>query len=247
MRRVLLALSFALALGGCTAAASPTAISDDPDRGCPKLTPIEAIRKAIEDRAGGAPSETPQLDVSDFGPFCERSPQAVLCAGNVTNRRLTAQDVMRIDLQLRADFEYRGDYTTYGSWDRWRNNVTCGDCEDYALTLAERLAAAGQDGRAMSLMIWMPSPEGAHATLLVETADRGLLEVGVGPSEVALPYRAEIGWRFAIMPMDGARTLILHPQVSWDPETATLTLNQAADPVKSGQAPDTPERPNTAD
>lgn len=237
MRRVLLAFSLALALGGCTVAAQTTP-AEEPRAGCPDLNPIQRVRAAIEARGGGPRSETPQITLAELGPFCERTPAAVLCAGNATNRKLTAQDVMRIDLQLRADFAYMGDYTLRGRWDDWRNDVTCGDCEDYALTLAERLAAAGQDGRAMSLMIWMPSPEGAHATLLVETADRGLLEVGVGPSEVALPYRAEIGWRFAVMPMDGARTLILHPEVSWDPETALLTLNRTAAPAepKTGQS-----------
>lgn len=143
--------------------------------------------------------------------FCRDFPKATLCRGHTVwgPGKLTLREVTQIDQGLRASFRYVSDDVLYKEDDHWATNVSCGDCEDYALTLSERLASAGQAGSEMSLMLWFPLPGAAHATLLVQTADAGTIEVGVGDGGKPAPMDWSYGIRVAYMPMDGGRRWML--------------------------------------
>lgn len=185
---------------------------------CPPLTPAEVARGAELAHAPES-TNTQAIDVRGFKVFCPpgRHPNApLLCTGG-TGGKLSLTQVRLIDLSLRMQFQYRDDYIQYGpqSDDLWRAGVLCGDCEDYALTLADRLYAAGEGGPFMRLAIWFPSGVGAHATLLIETTDAGVVEAGVGPisTEGPLPYNPTRGRRFATIRFDGARKITTEPGI----------------------------------
>ena len=158
---------------------------------------------------GGAerPPSTTLISTDDVA-FCRDKPRAVLCAGNGNRRALSLAQVNAIDQRLRTEFHYVSDTVLYGRADRWVNDRTCGDCEDYALLLSERLSAAGQPGGDMALMLWAPTPTTAHATLIVNTSD-GQFEFGVGSREWAMPMDWTRGRRAAFMTADGARSWTL--------------------------------------
>lgn len=176
---------------------------------CPPLPPVGAVR-------AGALSAIPQ----DFAPisaistvafynFCHKQPAALICAGG-SGVALPSAEIVAIDTALRAEFDYRDDFIRTGETDVWDDNTVCGDCEDYALTLASRLHRAGQGGTHLILSMWSPSPGAAHATLLVETADKGWYEIGVGRGTPA-PYDAALGVRFAGIRMDGKKQIAPMP------------------------------------
>lgn len=181
--------------------------------GCPQLTPSQARAEMRIERGGVTDAEiasmafptNPQVDVSAWKSFCADKPAAVACAGG-RGHLLKLREVKRIDMALRLSFEYRSDAMQYGREDVWNDATTCGDCEDYALTLASRLHQAGERGGAMRLMAWLPVPWAAHATLVVQTADAGEVEVGVGRHETPHPYDLTKGVRVGYLVMDGHRT-----------------------------------------
>lgn len=84
------------------------------------------------------------------------------------------------------------------------------NCEDYALTLSEDLHAAGQGGQYMGIVVWYP-PNGAHATLVVETADAGTVEVGVGTYETPSAVNWKWGTRVAMIWFDGKQKISAVP------------------------------------
>ncbi|AXQ68576.1 peptidase [Caulobacter phage CcrPW] len=145
----------------------------------------------------------------------------MICAGG-PGKALASADVISIDLEMRKQFEYRDDKLRTGNADFWDNDTLCGDCEDYALTLAERLHKAGQGGDRMILMMWSPGIGLAHATLLVETADQGWYEVGVGAAETPAPYDSTRGDRFGGIRMDGKRKIGPMPGYRVDPEKTAI-------------------------
>lgn len=82
------------------------------------------------------------------------------------------------------------------------------NCEDYALTLSQQLAADGVAGPAMTLMLWSPRAGFAHATLVVETSDAGFVEIGVNPDELPQRYDPAKGVRFDTIRFDGSRKVV---------------------------------------
>jgi predicted transglutaminase-like cysteine proteinase len=182
---------------------------------CPPMTALQqkilAYMTFLDAGEPVNPAERSQWGISaeDLTPFCKREPKAVLCAGG-GGRKLTFAEVTRIDAKVRADFEYRYDEVQYGSDDRWAIGVSCGDCEDYALTVSEALHAAGEAGGSMRLMLWL-APFGLHATLVVDTADAGVVELGVNPGEEPARLDPSRGRRFATVRMDGLRQFKPYP------------------------------------
>ena len=176
--------------------------------GCPPMTPSQAALEARLEQ--GSPTNAGSaIDLSAGADLCPRQPKAVICAGHA-GRRLPLLDVLRINAAFHAEFEYRSDIVRTGRPDFWEAGTTCGDCEDYALGLSERLAAAGADGASMALVASI-LPQGGHMTLLVYTADAGWFEISVGRGINAVPYTPKRWRRIAEMPMDGSRRIIV-----WD-------------------------------
>lgn len=194
MRRLLAGLLAGLLL--CAAAPAPI----DP------CAPSPAAWVAMAVRAAAAPIiPVPAIDGRGAAALCRRDPQALLCAGGKGGDTLSLARVQAVDAELRAKYRYKSDEETYGVDDYWTHDVLCGDCEDYALTLADRLHAAGERSAAMSLMLWQPSLGVGHATLLVDTADRGVVEAGVGPGGEPQAVDWSAGTRIAFMALDGRR------------------------------------------
>lgn len=179
---------------------------------CPPLTTHQiAVLRQVEHEQAGPQQALIAIDVASFDGFCRVKPKALLCAGGI-GTKLTLAQVSAIDAVFRHEFEYRDDDVQYGS-DVWNDAAVCGDCEDYALTLANRLHAGGEGGEDMALMIWSPYPGAGHATLIVDTADAGLVEVGTGPAatESPHPFDPSQGARFGYIVMDGARAITPFP------------------------------------
>lgn len=254
MRRLLLAGLCALALSACSAAQPPqdtpdpapepvvTAPAAAPQAGCAPLTLLEKVRDRLADSQTSATLASPEtsaagaMTISGWGPYCARQPTAALCAGGA-GRKVTRQEVAEVDAKLRARFEYRYDFTQYGRDDVWASGVTCGDCEDYALTLADDLKRIGAAGASMWLLVWEVYPGGGHATLVVDTQDAGTVEVsvgeglGVGP----VPFDDTKGKRWAALPMDGSGAVALYPGVQAfrsDTEIWLESLTAEPPPVK---------------
>lgn len=175
---------------------------------CPPLPKPIAVRGGAVN-SPNLPSRVVAINVYELPFMCRRAPKALICAGG-PGKALTPAEVISVDLPLRKAFEYRDDGLRTGHLDFWDNATLCGDCEDYALTLAERLHKAGQGGDRMILMMWSPGIGLAHATLLVETTD-GWYEVGVGAAETPAPYDTTRGDRFGGIRMDGKRKLAPMP------------------------------------
>jgi len=217
MRRSLLAVLAATFLSACQAAepavsaASPVPVSLAV--GCPDLTPDMVMRALAEAKSAEPDASVTAIEYSEIEELCRTSPKAVICAGG-KGKTLTLAQVVTVDTTFRAEFQYLSDYTQFGKADHWINLGTCGDCEDYALTLSERLHRAGASGASMRLLLWLPAPGQAHATLLVETADAGLVEVGVGEGETPAKMDWSVGTRVIAFPMDGSKSYQLAPGYS---------------------------------
>lgn len=196
--RILAAILASLLVLGCAPAAAE----------CPPIAKVDAVRAGAVNPTI-SPSRVAAINVYELAFFCRRAPQALICAGG-PGKALTPYEIITADLVLRQRFEYRDDKVRTGHADFWDNSALCGDCEDYALTLAERLHKAGQGGDRMILMMWSPGIGLAHATLLVETT-AGWYEVGVGASETPAPYDATRGDRFGGIRMDGKRKMGVMP------------------------------------
>jgi predicted transglutaminase-like cysteine proteinase len=175
---------------------------------CPPLTGAQIVHEQklekAEARYFARPPEVTGITVYPVNSLCRVKPKSLICAGGL-GTRLTLAQVNAIDTVFRNEFEYRSDELQFGD-DVYQDNTVCGDCEDYALTLARRLNAGGQGGTFMALMIWSPYRGAAHATLIVETADAGVVEIGTGPaaSEGAHPFDASRGKRFGFIVLDGS-------------------------------------------
>jgi len=218
MRKLLAAVSAAVLLMGCTPSSPASAA-------CPPLSQSSIIAGILRGEIIIAPRvKASGVYMNEFFEFCKREPQAVMCRGG-EGRKLTLNEVKMIDAKLRTEFEYRADETTFGD-DRWQFNSLCGDCDDHVLTLSERLHAAGAAGATMGMVMWLPDDYTAHATLLVDTADAGYVEIGVGSAELPKPIDWTEGRRLAILWMDGKRevsdTPMKEPVVLW------LENNQAS-------------------
>jgi hypothetical protein len=157
------------------------------------------------------PPEVTGINIGSVKSLCKVKPKSLICAGGL-GTRLTLAQVNAIDTVFRGEFEYRSDELQFGD-DVYQDNAVCGDCEDYALTLARRLNAGGQGGAFMALMFWSPFRGAAHATLIIETADAGVVEIGTGPaaSEGAHPFDPTRGKRFGYIVLDGQRMMTLFP------------------------------------
>lgn len=204
--RLLAVLFAALTLNGPPAGA----VAPPGGPSCPPLTREQAIR-AAEFALRPEPGMIDAISTDAFRPYCRPGPRAkqpFLCTGG-GGRKLTLAEVTAVDAAYRTQFTYRADYIEYGDEDRWRAGVVCGDCEDYSLTLAGKLHAAGGGGQFLRLMLWGYPTGGGHATLLVETADAGVIEVGNGPAATQgpQPYNPARGKRFATIRFDGKRKL----------------------------------------
>lgn len=175
--------------------------------GCPTLTPTEIVR-AAELKLRPINPNAVAIDIAALSKYCRKAVSPLLCKG-AAGGKLPIASVRAVDQTLRQQFEYRADYTRFGTDDLWQAGVVCGDCEDYALTAAARLNLAGQGGAHMKMMLWFVGPGLAHATLLVDTADEGWVELGVGRAETEAPkpYRADRGIRLASITLDGKRVV----------------------------------------
>lgn len=149
------------------------------------------------------------LTFEAFSVLCHDRPHAVICAGH-RGGLLSLKQVLAIDGGLRAEFVYRSDEATHHSGDQWDNHTLCGDCEDYALDLSERLAGHGEGGQYMRLQL-MAVPVnvqmtqwGGHATLWVDTSDVGTVEISVGDIG-PMPLDLSYGRRMMVIQMDGQR------------------------------------------
>lgn len=196
--RLIASILASLSLLGCAPAAAD----------CPPIAKVDAVRAGAVNPPI-SPSRVEAINVYELGYFCRRVPTALICAGG-PGKALTPAQIILADLSLRMSFQYRDDQERTAHADFWDNDTLCGDCEDYALTLAERLHKAGQSGDRMILMMWSPGVGLAHATLLVETTE-GWYEVGVGVAETPAPYDVTRGDRFGGIRMDGKRKLGVMP------------------------------------
>jgi predicted transglutaminase-like cysteine proteinase len=178
--------------------------------GCPTLGDSKQIADRAEAVMEIAPHKFDHIVMTDFYAFCRRAPTAVLCRGSQGNA-LSLEEVRSIDAKVRADFEYRDDYVQYGISDVWTNDRLCGDCEDYALLVSERLAQAGQGGAKMGLVVWLPTEYTAHASLIVETADAGWVEINVGQGQTPQPLNWKLGRRLGVIWMDGQQKISAPP------------------------------------
>lgn len=209
----ILPMILSLLLLGCSGSKSAPALP--PMLGCPQDT-LDSVLTQPTDPEPPIQSREVALDITDANRFCTDTPKAVLCSGR-PGKALTFEEVVRIDAKLRADFHYASDQARWGKTDYWSNATLCGDCEDYALTLSERLADAGEGGKDLALMLWSPGGVAGHATLLVLTADSGVVEIGVNAGEEPHVYGAE-PVRLGMIVMDGRFKMTLMPGVIYHKE-----------------------------
>lgn len=170
----------------------------------PPLNPTEQVLEATRVVAAGAPKVVTAISTVALRPLCRNDAKSVICVG-AAGGKANPLLVQVVDTMLRSEFEYRIDELTAGESDVWRTGVLCGDCEDYALTLADRLVRAGVGGEFMWLALWDVPSGGAHATLLVQTTDDRVLEVSVGEGGRPVVYNPALGRRFAVIRLDGQR------------------------------------------
>lgn len=213
MRKALGAfLALALASMPLAAGASPPPLQHQSQSG----VPVGQTDRTVLGQTAGKPHAVTALGLGLF-PNCERNPHLIVCEGAKPVKgdgRLTLAEVEAIDSQLRLQFKYQLDEVTYPKYvgtkyqDYWADNVTVGDCEDYALTLARMLNTSGEGGQDMALMLWIPVPDAGHATLIVDTVDAGAIEIGVG-AEPPTTLDMGLGKRLAMIPLDGSKDAIL--------------------------------------
>jgi len=185
---------------------------------CPPLTPEQIARQTDDSATPAGTKRLTAIEAYAGKVYCnDRStrPTRLLCSGG-PGGKLAVADVKKVAGVLNSSFQYRSDYVRTGIGDLWEGDTTCGDCEDYVLGLAHMLNAAGVGGKFMRLIIWSPSVGSAHATLVVETADAGEVEFGVG--EASRPYDPNLGDRFGSMRFDGRRV--------WSPEPGYAVVRQ---------------------
>lgn len=227
--RLLAPIALAFGLLSCAASAG-----EDP---CPvKPSLVRPLVEALTPAPRPDPNRPVVMEVSEIERFCnDAATEAVLCSGGdpaQAGQMLTAADVARVDATLRAVFHYRDDAAFFGRSDFWHNDTRCGDCEDYALTVSEMLAKAGQGGDKMALMIWSPDRLSGHATLLVETSDAGILEIGVSPTEGPRLFNERLGVRLGYVLMDGRLNMTLYPGVEvWRDRSWLMIGEEAAAPA----------------
>jgi len=218
MRSLLLSLIAILAITACSPApaAEPVIASGPPayistGGKCPPLSSMQSFRAWAAAQVKSTPTgDFPAaLRTDEFARMCgDRKSKSLLCTGGA-GRQPTLEEVREVDWALRQTFEYRDDFIQTGRTDDWvPGAVTCGDCEDYALSLADKLHQAGIGGQYLRLVIWAPYADAGHATLLIDTANAGEIEVGVGDVELPHPMDWAYGKRFATIRFDGKRVLI---------------------------------------
>lgn len=192
---------------GATATPKPAALVL-PETPCRPLTVTQLQRQAeLQLHPREMTGKYPEvIDISDFGNLCRRE-RSLICTGG-PGRKLTLAEVQAVDQKMRALYEGRDDIVQFGLTDYWTAQTLCGDCEDYALGLAERLHRAGAAGQTMRLVVWAPEPDYAHVTLAIDTADAGEIEVGVLPTDQPQPINWAKGRRFATIRLDGRRQVL---------------------------------------
>ncbi len=173
---------------------------------CPEPPHDRVLVQQLLDKVPPRPGDG--LDLTEAARFCRDNKTAVLCAGGA-GVKLTLAEVQAVDQQWRPQFQYESDFLHYGLGDYWSNTQLCGDCEDWALFISEKLHAAGEGGQYMGLVGWLPYAGVGHATLKVSTSDAGDVEVGVGRREAERPMDWKLGVRVAMMPMDGHQKWVL--------------------------------------
>lgn len=227
MRALFLASALALSLLACHQAPSsppPAAVVDfspveHPIAGAASKCP----KNVVEFRTEGAPAPENPIKRSIGGPvaveitpirrFCAKNRENPICTP-ISGRKLTLAEANAVDSWLRSQFTYTSDVLMHGDDDFYDDNTVCGDCEDYALTLARYLAKKGQAGSAMWLAIWYPDWEGGHATLIIDTEDYGLAEYTVGGTPGANLYDPEHQpVRLGTIQMDGKLAVATYPGV----------------------------------
>ncbi|AXQ68245.1 peptidase [Caulobacter phage CcrBL10] len=195
---------------------------------CPPVKPIVASGDEKRDYGGKV-----EVSIDGITDFCQKFTENPLCKAK-TGRKLTFSEVLAQDSALRSHFTYVSDDILYQRSDFYAENGFCGDCEDYALTLAHRLSDAGADGTSMWLEIWNPAWIGGHATLLVQTSDKGMIEIGVGdPPE---PYTGG-PVRLGRIQMDGKLEVQLYEGVKFIRRGGDTILSKAdtrAEAIKAG-------------
>lgn len=174
--------------------------------------PVNAAQPLRDDSVDLTLDLTPIKEiVLDSGDYCPREPKALWCVGDGGSKNeLTVAEVQAADVKLRAIYKEDVTPADERSGVYWRESTT-GDCKTYALTLAARLHDAGESSRLMALMMSMPDPFEAHMTLLVETSDAGIVEVG--DEEGGEPHKLDLNnWvRLGFSPLDGQRLWYLIP------------------------------------
>lgn len=142
------------------------------------------------------------VNFGELAGFCQRTPLAALCAGTNGTKLISSADLIRIDANFRGDFRYCSDPRLYGQIDRWVNWTLVGDCEDYALTMAELLAREGVTGDDLQLVVGTQKAGEKHAMLRVRTTSgwwlTGVGGMGLPGPESEFSFRQEV-----LIPMDG--------------------------------------------
>lgn len=178
-------------------------------------SPSDNVHRSTVSRVDGSGGDDAAMELTlqvplkevvlDSEVYCPDQPHALWCAGDGgKDGKLTLAQVQSADVKLRAVYaaEMIPQKEEAGAY--W-GEATTGDCKTYALTLAGRLAAAGEGGQYMYLMMSLPDPFEAHMTLLVDTSDEGLVEIG--DEDGGEPHRFDIDqWvRIGFSPFDGRK------------------------------------------
>lgn len=198
MRLLFAASALALSLLACAPAQEPApqvtyAPVEAPIAGgaprCPHRSTVEAQKYEKEASEGQKPviGGPVGIEIGQIVQFCAKNHENPLCEP-ISGRKMTLAEANAVDSWLRSQFEYTDDDLTHGTSDFWDGDTVCGDCEDYALTLALYLAKKGQAGPSMWLAVGYPGWIGGHATLLVDTSDYGVVEYTVGGTPGANVY-----------------------------------------------------------
>ncbi|ARB14258.1 hypothetical protein Ccr5_gp040c [Caulobacter phage Ccr5] len=182
-------------------------------------------------KSSGSDGETPAyggevaVAIPDLRVFCEKWAKNPLCEVR-KGQKLAFSEVFEQDKALRSTFQYTSDRMMYQQGDFWAENAFCGDCEDYALTLARRLADAGAGGDTMWLEIWNPNWIGGHASLVVATADRGEVEINVWKGGEPAPFVAT-PVRLGRIALDGKLEVQLYEDVRFIQARGYSVLSKA--------------------
>lgn len=175
-------------------------------------------------------SHIQSIDLGQVEVYCSIYPQAVPCDGH-KGRMLPLRTVTAVDARLRAQFRYQSGTVVVGAY-----RGTRGNCQDYAWTLSERLAEAGEDGRYMWEVSMVQCDPGskprcaAHDRLRVLT-ERGPVDVDtIGPPS---PPRDD-GVAFATMQEDGNQLLV--PSIGFVQTLTSVDMTDGAEAALRAQA-----------